>query len=138
VTARSLSRSPRRLELPLNLALNHDLVTEAFNWDIEIACNSCSFMRNVPPSRITSPIPDPDRTATSTYNQRRNGNSLVSVVKKFVVDSKGRKTGVVLSLKRYKKLLEDLHDLAVVAERRSESTISFAEMKRRLKKDGRV
>ena len=62
----------------------------------------------------------------------------MSVVKKFVVDSKGRKTGVVLSLKRYKKLLEDLHDLAVVAERRSESTISFAEMKRRLKKDGRV
>ena len=62
----------------------------------------------------------------------------MSVVKKFVVDSKGRKTGVVLSLKHYKKLLEDLHDLAVVAERRSESTISFAEMKRRLKKDGRV
>ena len=62
----------------------------------------------------------------------------MSVVEKFVVDSKGRKTGVVLSLKRYKKLLEDLHDLAVVAERRSESTISFAEMKRRLKKDGRV
>ena len=41
----------------------------------------------------------------------------MSVVEKFVVDSKGRKTGVVLSLKRYRKLLEDLHDLAVVAER---------------------
>jgi hypothetical protein len=62
----------------------------------------------------------------------------MSVVEKFVVNSRGRKTGVVLSLKRYRKLLEDLHDLAVVAERRSESTISFAEMKRRLKRDGQL
>ena len=62
----------------------------------------------------------------------------MSVVEKYVVDSKGRKTGVVLSLKRYEKLLEDLHDLAIVAERRSESTLSFAEMKRRLKRDGRL
>jgi hypothetical protein len=62
----------------------------------------------------------------------------MSVAEKYVVDSKGRKTGVVLSLKRYRKLLEDLHDLAVIAERRSESTISFVEMKRRLKRDGRL
>ena len=62
----------------------------------------------------------------------------MSVVEKFVIDSKGRKTGVVLSLKRYRKLVEDLHDLAVVAERRSEPTISFGEMKRRLKRDGRL
>lgn len=38
----------------------------------------------------------------------------------FVVDAKGKKTGVILSLKRYQRLMEDLHDLAVVAERRSE------------------
>ena len=62
----------------------------------------------------------------------------MSVVETFVVDSKGRKTGVVLSLKRYRKLVEDLHDLAVVAERRSESTLSFGEMNRRLKRDGRL
>jgi hypothetical protein len=62
----------------------------------------------------------------------------MSVLEKFIVDSRGRKTGVVLSLKRYRRLLEDLHDLAVVAERRSESTISFGEMKRKLKRDGRL
>ena len=62
----------------------------------------------------------------------------MSVVEKFVVDSKGKKTGIVLSLKRYRKLLEDLHDLAVVAERRSEPTISFEGMRRRLKRDGRL
>ena len=54
----------------------------------------------------------------------------------FVVDANGRKTGVILPLKRYQKLMEDLHDLAVVAERRAEEPISLEEMKRRLKKDG--
>src|SRR3989442_15271280 len=89
-------------------------------------------------AKVVSPIPDPDRTSGPTYNQVKTRTDLMSVVEKFVVDSKGRKTGVVLSLKRYRKLLEDLHDLAVVAERRSESTISFGEMKRRLKRDGRL
>ena len=54
----------------------------------------------------------------------------------FVVDTNGRKTGVILSLKRYQELMEDLHDLAVVAERRAERPISLEEMKRRLKKNG--
>jgi len=54
----------------------------------------------------------------------------------FVVDTNGRKTGVILSLKRYQQLIEDLHDLAVVAERRAERPISLEQMKRRLKKDG--
>ena len=53
----------------------------------------------------------------------------------FLVNSKGEKTAVLLSVRQYEKLMEDLHDLAVVAERRSESPISLAEMKRRLKAD---
>jgi hypothetical protein len=56
----------------------------------------------------------------------------------YVVDSRGRKKGVLLSLEQYQKLLEDLHDLAVVAERRDEKTISLEQLKRRLKKDGRL
>ncbi len=55
---------------------------------------------------------------------------------RFVVDANGRKTGVILPLKRYQKLIEDLQDLAVVAERRMQKPISFEEMKRRLKKNG--
>ena len=61
-----------------------------------------------------------------------------AVPEKFIIDSKGKKTGVALSLRRYRKLMEDLHDLAVIAERRSEPTISLEEMKRRLKKNGRL
>lgn len=61
---------------------------------------------------------------------------MASFQEQFTIDAKGRKTGVILSLKRYQKLMEDLHDLAIVAERRSEEPISFQEMKRRLRKDG--
>ena len=53
-----------------------------------------------------------------------------------MVDAKGRKKAVLLSFDQYQKLLEDLHDLAVVAERRKEKAISLTELKRRLKKDG--
>lgn len=42
----------------------------------------------------------------------------------------------MLSLKRYRRLLEDLRDLAAIAERQSERAISFDSLKRRLKKDG--
>lgn len=52
----------------------------------------------------------------------------------FVVDGDGKKTGVILPVADYEHLLEDLHDLAVVAERRAERPISFEEMKRRLKR----
>ena len=54
----------------------------------------------------------------------------------FVIDAKGRKKGVLLSVEQYEKLMEDLHDLAVIAERREETPISLDELKRRLKKDG--
>ena len=54
----------------------------------------------------------------------------------YVIDRKGKKTAVILPVKQYERLLEDLHDLAVVAERREEKTISVEEVKRRLKEDG--
>ncbi len=54
----------------------------------------------------------------------------------YLVDAKGNKKGVLLSIERYEQPTEDLHDLAVVAERRDEEPISFEEIKRRLKQDG--
>jgi hypothetical protein len=61
-----------------------------------------------------------------------------AVQEQYITNTKGRKTGVILPLKRYRQLMEDIHDLAVVAERREEKTISLEEMKRRLKKDDRL
>jgi len=59
-----------------------------------------------------------------------------SAGEQYVIDDNGKKTGVILPPERYEKLLADLHDLAVVAERREENPITMDEMKRRLKTDG--
>jgi PHD/YefM family antitoxin component YafN of YafNO toxin-antitoxin module len=50
----------------------------------------------------------------------------------------GKPTAVVLPIAEYEELLEDLHDLAVIARRKDEPTIPLAEVKRRLRKNGRV
>jgi PHD/YefM family antitoxin component YafN of YafNO toxin-antitoxin module len=61
---------------------------------------------------------------------------MMTLQEQYVIDTEGNKTAVILSLKRYEQLMEDLHDLAVVAERREEKPISLEEMKRRLREDG--
>jgi len=42
---------------------------------------------------------------------------------KYITDDHGERTAVVLPISVYEKSLEDLEDLAVVAERRGEPTI---------------
>jgi len=62
--------------------------------------------------------------------------AMAKLQEKYIVDQKGKKTAVVLPMEEYEELLEDLHDLAVIAERRDEPTIPLNELKRRLKKNG--
>ena len=54
----------------------------------------------------------------------------------YIVDEKGQRTAVIIPIEEYEELLEDLHDLAIIAERRDEPTIDFEELKKRLKEDG--
>ena len=61
---------------------------------------------------------------------------MVKEREEYIVDEQGRKRAVVLSMKDYRQLQEDLHDLAVLAERREEATASLDEVKRRLVADG--
>ena len=56
----------------------------------------------------------------------------------YLTDDRGERTAVVLPLPEYEKLLEDLADLAVVAERRSEPTIPHDQFVSELKRDGIV
>jgi hypothetical protein len=58
--------------------------------------------------------------------------------KQFQTDTQGRRTAVVLPIAEYEQLLEDVHDLAVAAERRDESTLSLDELRRRLAEGGAV
>ena len=57
--------------------------------------------------------------------------------KRFVVTEKGEKTDIILSLKEYQDLMEDLEDLAVVAERKNETTMPVSEAKARLERKWR-
>ena len=50
----------------------------------------------------------------------------------FITNESGEKISVVLPIDEYKKMIEDLHDLAVIAQRKDEGTISLADMKKQL------
>ncbi|MFH0924946.1 MAG: type II toxin-antitoxin system Phd/YefM family antitoxin [bacterium] len=60
------------------------------------------------------------------------------IQEQFIIDQKGKKVAVILPVEKYEELLEDIHDLAVIAERKDDPVISFAELKKRLKTDGLI
>lgn len=57
---------------------------------------------------------------------------------KYITDEGGERTAVVLPISDYEKLLDDLEDLAVVAERRDEPTIPHEQFVSELKRDGLI
>lgn len=50
----------------------------------------------------------------------------------YITNITGKKKAVILPINEYQRLLEDLHDLTVIAERREEYSVSLDEMKKRL------
>jgi PHD/YefM family antitoxin component YafN of YafNO toxin-antitoxin module len=50
----------------------------------------------------------------------------------------GKPTAVIMPIAEYEELLEDLHDLAVIAQRKDEPTIPLAEVKLRLKRHAAI
>jgi hypothetical protein len=52
--------------------------------------------------------------------------------RQYVVDEDGNKVAVILPIRAYQHLREDLHDRAMVADRRDEGTISLAGLKKRV------
>lgn len=57
---------------------------------------------------------------------------------KFIVDENGKKVSVILTIEEYNELLEDIHDLKVVMERRNETTVSIENLKDSFKRDGTI
>ncbi len=62
-------------------------------------------------------------------------NPISDLTPQFVTDIEGKKTAVILPIGEYTELIEDLQDLAVIAERRDEPSISHAQVVAELKKD---
>ncbi|MCI0560954.1 MAG: hypothetical protein MN733_20910 [Nitrososphaera sp.] len=56
----------------------------------------------------------------------------------FLTNEKGERVSVVLPVAEYEELLEDLKDLACIAERREEPTITHDELVAPLKAEGFV
>jgi hypothetical protein len=54
----------------------------------------------------------------------------------YVMNQAGEKTAVIMPIEEFQKLMEDMEDLATVAERREEPTISHDELLVELKQDG--
>ena len=54
----------------------------------------------------------------------------------FITDAKGQKKSVILSISGFQELIDDLEDLAIVAERREEPTTSHALFIEELKSSG--
>ena len=58
--------------------------------------------------------------------------------RQFITDDAGNKTSVVLPIAEYEQLMEDLSDLACVAERRGEESVPLEDVVARLKEEGLV
>lgn len=56
----------------------------------------------------------------------------------YVTNEAGEKTAVILSMEEFQELLEDIEDLASVAERWDEPGIPHEEVVAQLKRDGRL
>lgn len=54
----------------------------------------------------------------------------------YVINEAGERTAVIMSVEEFQELLEDIEDLAAVAERRDEPTIPHADVVAELKRDG--
>ncbi len=54
----------------------------------------------------------------------------------YITDADGRRKAVILPIEEYEELLEDIEDLAILAERREEPTISHEALLAELKRNG--
>lgn len=64
--------------------------------------------------------------------------TILGNIPQYITDSEGQRTAVILSISEYDELLEDLHDLAVIAERRDEPTIPHEKVVAELKANGHL
>lgn len=61
---------------------------------------------------------------------------MVKLKEKYIMNVNGHREAVVIDVKTYEGLLEDLEDLHIIAERKKEPIISLDSLKRKLKRNG--
>lgn len=71
----------------------------------------------------------------ATHTTVRKSGSKTRAAKTMRPGAAVPKGFVLVPKKRFEQLLEDIHDLAVIAERRNEGLVSWEDVKKRLKED---
>ena len=79
-------------------------------------------------------------TVRAQYRQQRNINmlDLRQLKPQYVTNEAGEKTAIILPIEEFEELLEDIEDLAIVAERREELTMAHDQLVTELKRDGLI
>jgi PHD/YefM family antitoxin component YafN of YafNO toxin-antitoxin module len=60
------------------------------------------------------------------------------LARQYVTNEAGDKTAVIVPIEDFRELMEDIEDLATIAERREEPTISHEQLLAELKRDGLI
>ena len=58
------------------------------------------------------------------------------IKEQFIITKEGKKKAVVIPIREYRRLMEDLRDLSIIAERKKEKEIDFEKVIKRLKLNG--
>lgn len=64
--------------------------------------------------------------------------NLKEIELQYVTNHAGEKTAVLLPIREFQELMEDIDDLAAIAERREEPTVSHDGLLAELKRDGLI
>ncbi len=64
--------------------------------------------------------------------------SIRELKREYVTDENGNKKSVILSIEDFQELMEDIEDLAAIAERRCENTVSHEKVLEELRNDGLI
>jgi hypothetical protein len=57
---------------------------------------------------------------------------------RYITDEDGRKKEIILPIKDFREMIEDIQDLSIAAERRDEPTISHSELLSLLKENEKI
>ena len=71
-------------------------------------------------------------------SEKKRLKKYADLLPQFIVDAKGKRSMVLLKMEVFEDLLEDLEDLAVIADRRNEPGIAWKDVKKELRANGRL
>ena len=111
-------------------------MTEKLNW------NENSTILKISSRGYSSLIIHIRTTLNNDLNQLRRfmmiNLNLNDLHPEFIIDQQGEKHSVILPISEFEELSEDLEDLAAVAERKEEATISNVNLLTELNRDGLI